>query len=79
MPTVLIHIMNDDPVLGEMDSMPTAQDSMLIVKNPRRKDGKDLPYLEANVTTVLWPLLRVNFIELMPSGEEEEIITFIRE
>jgi hypothetical protein len=79
MPTVLIHIMNDDPVLGEMDSMPTAQDSVLIVKNPRRKDGKDLPYLEANVTTVLWPLLRVNFIELMPSGEEEEIITFIRE
>ena len=79
MPTVLIHIMNDDPVLGEMDSMPTAQDAMIIVKNPRRKDGKDLPYLEANVTTVLWPLLRVNFIELMPSGEEEEIITFIRE
>lgn len=79
MPTVLIHIMNDDPVLGEMDSMPTAQDAMVIVKNPRRKDGKDLPYLEANVSTVLWPLLRVNFIELMPSGEEEEIITFIRE
>jgi hypothetical protein len=79
MPTVLIHIMNDDPVLGEMDSMPTAQDAMVIVKNPRRRDGKDLPYLEANVSTVLWPLLRVNFIELMPSGEEEEIITFIRE
>jgi hypothetical protein len=79
MPTVLIHIMNDDPVLGEMDSIPTAQDAMVIVKNPRRRDGKDLPYLEANVTTVLWPMLRVNFIELMPSGEEEEIITFIRE
>jgi len=79
MPTVLIHIMNDDPVLGEMDSLPTAQDAMVMVKNPRRKDGKDLPYLEANVTTVFWPLLRVNFIELMPSGEEEEIITFIRE
>lgn len=79
MPTVLVHIMNDDPVLGEMDALPTAQDTVVAVKNPRRKDGKDLPYLEANVTTVIWPLLRINFIEVMPTGEEEEIITFIRE
>jgi hypothetical protein len=79
MPTVLIHIINEDPVLGEMDSIPTAQDSMIIVKNPRRRDGKDLPNLEPNVSTVLWPLIRVNFIEVMPTGEEEEIITFIRE
>lgn len=79
MPTVLVHIMNDDPVLGEMDTLPTAQDAVLTIKNPRRKDGKDLPYLEANVTTIIWPLLRINFIEVMPTGEEEEIITFIRE
>jgi hypothetical protein len=29
--------------------------------------------------TVIWPLSRVNFIEVMPSGEEEEIITHVRE
>lgn len=79
MPTVLIHIMNDDPVLGEMENIPSAQDGLVIVKNPRRRDGKDLPYLEQNVTMVAWPMIRVNFIEIMPSGEEEEIITFIRE
>ena len=79
MPTVLVHIMNDDPVLGEMDSLPTAQDTLLIIKNPRRRDGKDLPNLEMNVSTVMWPWLRINFIEVMPTGEDEEIITFIRE
>lgn len=79
MPTVLVHIMNDDPVLGEMEAMPGPQDTLIVVKNPRRRDGKDLPYLEANVSTVAWPLIRVNFIEVMPTGEEEEIITFIRE
>ena len=52
---------------------------MLILKNPRRRDGKDLPNLEMNVSTVIWPMLRINFIEVMPTGEEEEIITFIRE
>ncbi len=79
MPTILIHISNEDPVLGEIDNLPAPTDITLIVKNPRRKDGKDLPYLDANVSTVIWPFSRINFVELMPSSEEEEIISFIRE
>jgi hypothetical protein len=79
MPLVLIHINNEDPVLGEMDSLPGPSDVLMIVKNPRRRDGKDLHYLDANVSTVIWPIQRVNFIEVMPGGEEEDIITFVRE
>jgi hypothetical protein len=79
MPTLLIHIQNEDPVLGECDELPAPGDSLLVVKNPRRKDGKDLHYLDANVTTVMWPVARINYIEIMPSGEEEEIIGFVRE
>lgn len=79
MPTVIVHILNEDPVMGEMDAMPTLNDTLVIIKNPRKRDGKDLAYLEANVTTVIWPLTRLNFIEVIPSGEEEEIITFVRE
>ncbi len=79
MPTVLIHIQGDDPVLGEVDELPKPGDSLLVVRNPRRKDGKDLYYLETNVVTVLWPVARLNFIEVIPSGEEEEVIGFVRE
>jgi len=79
MPTILIHIQNDDPVLGEVDDLPSAGDSLLIVKNPRRRDGKDVPYIDISVTTVMFPVSRINFIELMPSGEDEEIIGFVRE
>jgi hypothetical protein len=79
MPTLLIHIQNEDPVLGEVDDLPNPGDTLLVVKNPRRKDGKDLFYLDANVTTVMWPVTKINFIEVMPSGEEEEIIGFVRE
>lgn len=79
MPTILIHISNEDPVLGEIDNLPSPSDITITVKNPRRKDGKDLPYLDANVSTVIWPFSRINFVELMPSSEEEEIISFIRE
>lgn len=79
MPTVLIHIQNEDPVLGEMDELPNPTDVMITVKNPRKRDGKDLAYIDPSVTTVIWPFSRVNFIEVMPSEEEEEIITFVRE
>jgi hypothetical protein len=79
MPSVLVHLQNEDPVLGEMDSLPGLSDTLIIVKNPRRRDGKDLHYLEINVSTVMWPVARVNYIELIPSGEEEEIISFVRE
>lgn len=79
MPLVLVHLLNEDPVLGEVDALPAATDTLITVKNPRRRDGKDLHYLEPNVTTVQWPIIRVNFIEVYQTGEEEEIISFVRE
>lgn len=77
--SVLIHIQNDDPVLGELEALPGVSDTLVILKNPRRKDGKDIPYLEANVSTAMWPITRINFIEVLPSRDEEEIISFVRE
>jgi hypothetical protein len=79
MPSVLVHLQNEDPVLGEMEALPGVSDTLVIVKNPRRRDGKDLHYLEANVSTVFWPISRINFIEVIPSGDEEQIISFVRE
>lgn len=79
MPSILLHLLNEDPVIGDVDALPGVTDMSVLVHNPRRRDGKDLHYLEPNVSTVIWPLARINFIEVMPAGEEEEIITFVRE
>jgi hypothetical protein len=79
MPSVILHISNEDPVLGEIEDVPGITDNIIIVRNPRRRDGKDLPNIDPNVTTVIWPMSRINYIEVMPSGEEEEIITHVRE
>ncbi len=77
--TVIVHINNEDPVLGEMDELPKTDDQIVIVKNPRKKDGKDIHYLEPAVTVVVFPMHRVNFVEIIPTGEEEDIISFVRE
>ena len=79
MPVVVVHMLNEDPVLGEMDELPSKNDTVVYVNNPRRRDGKDLPYLESNVTTVIWPMARVSFIEIMPGSEDEKIVSFVRE
>ncbi|MEN4012779.1 MAG: hypothetical protein AB1453_16630 [Chloroflexota bacterium] len=79
MPSLVLHIANEDPVVGEVDALPSPGDIIVTLKNPRKKDGKDLHYLEPNVTTVIWPMSRITFIEVLPTSEEEEIITFVRE
>ncbi len=79
MPSLVIHLLNEDPVLGEVDELPQKSDVIIIVKNPRRRDGKDLPYLDASVTNVVWPLSRISFIEILPGEKDEEIVSFVRE
>ena len=78
--SVVIHIQNAEPILGEVDELPSPSDNMITVHNPRRKDGKEVNYIEEQVSTVIWPLEKISFIEVLPNqGEEEEIIGFVRE
>lgn len=77
--TVIIHIQNEDPIVAEIEELPTRTDSLIIVTNPRKRDGKDLHYIDADVTTVIWPWDRINFLEVLPSVEEDKIIGFVRE
>ncbi len=77
--TVLIHLSGEDPVLGEIDELPEPTDTAITVNNPRRRDGKDLPYIDGHVESVMWPMHRVTFMEILPTADEEELIGFVRE
>jgi len=77
--TLLFHIHDDDPIVGEVDELPGVADQMITVSNPRRKDGKDVPYLEPNVVAIIMPLHRITYIEIIPNEMEEEIISFVKD
>ena len=77
--TVILHINNEDPVVGEIDELPDSTAQLITIQNPRRRDGKDVHYLDEDVNTVVFPFHRVNFIQIMPSAGVEEIIGFVRE
>lgn len=77
--TIILHVTGESAIAGEVDELPKPTDNIIVVNNPRLRDGKDIHYLEHNVVKVIWPLAKINLIEVLESSEEEKIIGFVRE
>jgi hypothetical protein len=76
---LILHLSGEEAVVGEVEDIPLPTDLSVRVTNPRRIDGKELHYLSDNVSTVIYPMARINFIEVVPSRDDEELIGFVRE
>lgn len=77
--TVLLHLANGVPVMGEIEELPKPTDTLLTVLKPRQRDGKDLPYLGQDILKAIWPIDRLTVIEILKSVSEEKNIGFVRE
>jgi hypothetical protein len=77
--TLLVHILNEDAVVGEVDELPTGSDQFLTLRSPRLRDGREVPYLLPETNVVLYPWNRIMSVEILPTESDEEIVTFIRE
>ena len=76
--TVIIHVLGEDPLVAEVEELPQPSDQSLTLLNPRRRDNKPLPYLERETISMILPMHRVNFVEIMPSHDAEEVDLFFR-
>ncbi|HET9591199.1 MAG TPA: hypothetical protein VFO91_20600 [Anaerolineales bacterium] len=77
--SVILHIAGESSILGEIEELPKSTDTIVVVSNPRMRDGKDIHYLEHNVVKVIWPIDKLTLIEILESEEEESLIGFVRE
>jgi hypothetical protein len=77
--SVLVHIANEEAFAAELDEFPESSAQSVVIRNPRRRDGKDLHYLDEEVSTIIVPWHRINFIEVLPASGGEEVIGFVRE
>jgi len=77
--SIILHISGESSIIGEIEELPKLTDTIIIVSNPRLRDGKDIHYLEQNVVKVIWPMTQVSLIEILESTEEENLIGFVRE
>jgi len=77
--SIILHISGEPSIVGEIEELPQNNDTIITVNNPRLRDGKDVHYIEPNVTKVIWPLSKITLIEILESEEEESLIGFVRE
>lgn len=74
-----VHIANDDPIVLDVEQLPNPGDQFVIGTNPQRRDGKDVQYVLREVNQVIIPWWRINFIQVLPDEQSEDIMTFVRE
>ena len=60
--TVMIHVLNEDAVIGEVENMPEPDDQIIIVSNVRRRDGRDVSYVLPETNIVVYPWTRVHCV-----------------
>jgi hypothetical protein len=77
---VIVHLLNEDPIVAEVERMPDPGDTIITVTDPHREDGKPIDYLREGSSAVVFPMHRVSSIEAFGEGPaKEEEITFYRE
>nr|MBN1229873.1 hypothetical protein [Anaerolineae bacterium] len=76
---IQVHIANDDPIVLEVEELPCPESQYVMGINPVRRDGKDVPYVLQEVNQILIPWWRINFIQVLPGEEAEDVLTFVRE
>ena len=77
--TVIVHIVGEDPVVGEVEHDPQPSDNFIFISNLRRRDGKDVNYIDPACESVIFPWSRVTFVEFMvDESTREEVVDFFR-
>ena len=77
--TLIVHLANEDAVVGEVEELPETNSQYLTLISPRLRDGRDVSYLLPETNIVIYPWVRIHSIEVLPTETDEQIITFIRE
>jgi hypothetical protein len=76
--TVIVHVLGEDAFLAEVEQLPQPGDQLLTLQNPRRRDNKPLRYLERETISMILPMHRINYIEITPGQDAEEVDLFFR-
>ncbi|HUG15219.1 MAG TPA: hypothetical protein VMM78_09395 [Thermomicrobiales bacterium] len=76
----ILHVPGEEAIRCELEEMPKPSDNFIIVTNPRRKDGKPIPTMDENATTIVFPWTRVSYIEFFEeTSARENVVGLFRE
>ncbi|MBI3746187.1 MAG: hypothetical protein HY264_06615 [Chloroflexi bacterium] len=70
-PRVVVHLLNEQPVLVDLLEMPKPADNGLVCTNVRMLDGRKPIFIDRSDSTFYFPYLNVRFIEI-PGDRQEQ-------
>lgn len=62
---VIVHLVGEDAIRGELDAPPDPAHQFLFLRNVTKKDGKQLAYLMEGAEVFLFAWHRITFVEVM--------------
>lgn len=65
----VIHPLSDQPLIVDIEEMPTAADVSLVCLNVRTLDNKRPKFVDRKDSTFVFPLNSIRFVEVYPTGE----------
>ena len=77
--SAIIQLIEEDPIIGELDRLPDPAAQFVTVLNPRQRDGRAIAFLDSNVDRVLFAWHRISHIQILPDVDLEKVISFVRE
>ena len=69
---VIVHLIGDEPFLADMDALPDPHQTYLLLRNIRKRDGKELAYVTEGATAFIYPWTKISFVEAM--GEVPDLV-----
>jgi len=72
----VIHPLNDQPVVVDLEEMPSPADLAIVCRNVRTIDGKRPKFIDRTDSTFLFPYASIRFVEIYsgveaPSADHE--------
>ncbi len=69
--TILVHVASQEPVKLDVEELPDPHSTCITGRNPRDRSDKEVSWIDEGVSTVIFPWWRINYIQVLPSQEDE--------
>ena len=65
---VVVHILNEQPLLADLYELPKSEDQGLLCTNLRMMDGKKPIFIDRIESVFFFPYLHIRFLEIPPAS-----------
>jgi hypothetical protein len=69
---VIVHIVNEEAFVAEMEEMPSQGATYIVIANPRTRENKHVQWALNGAVRFIFPIARISFIEVMMSEQDRE-------